>query len=76
MFMIQLTFICTILFYEKFKIGYKNSTPLNFCLFFTVLILHWQCLPSARTGIYMLKYVLCHPDEFTHPLAAFLLGLV
>lgn len=41
MYMIQLTFIFTVLFFEKFNISYKNSTPLNFCLFFTVLILHW-----------------------------------
>lgn len=41
MFMIQVTFIGTILFYETFNISFKNSTPLNFCLLFTVLILHW-----------------------------------
>jgi len=76
MLMIQLTFICTVLFFEQFKIGYKNNTPLNFCLFFTVLILHWQCLPEARNGIYMMKYVLCYPEEFTQPVTAFLLGLI
>ena len=58
MFMIQMTFIFTILFFEKFDITYKNNTPLNLCLFFTVLILHWQCLPEARNGINMMKYAL------------------
>lgn len=76
MFMIQMTFIFTILFFEKFDITYKNSTPINLCLFFTVLILHWQCLPEARSGIYMMKYALCYPDEFTHPVTVFFLGLV
>jgi len=76
MYMIQLTFIFTVLFFEKFNISYKNSTPLNFCLFFTVLILHWQCLPEARNGIYMMKYVLCYPEEFSQPATAFLLGLI
>lgn len=76
MFMIQMTFIFTVLFFEKFDITYKNSTPLNFCLFFTVLILHWQCLPEARSGIYMMKYALCYPDEFTQPVTVFFLGFI
>lgn len=76
MFMIQMTFIFTVLLYEKFDITYKNSTPLNLCLFFTVLILHWQCLPEARNGIYMMKYALCYPDEFTQPATVFFLGFI
>lgn len=76
MFMIQMTFIFTVLFFEKFDITYKNSTPVNLCLFFTVLILHWQCLPEARNGIYMMKYALCNPDEFTQPVTVFFLGLI
>lgn len=74
--MIQMTFIFTVLFNEKFDISYKNNTPLNFCLFFTVLILHWQCLPEARNGIYMMKYALCNPDEFTAPVTVFFLGVL
>jgi hypothetical protein len=76
MFMIQMTFIFTILFFEKFDITYKNNTPLNLCLFFTVLILHWQCLPEARNGINMMKYALCCPDEFTQPATVFFLGFI
>lgn len=74
--MIQLTFIFTVLFFEDFDISYKNNTPLNLCLFFTVLILHWQCLPEARNGIYMMKYALCYPDEFTAPVTVFFLGVI
>jgi hypothetical protein len=76
MYTIQMTFICAILFFEKFDTGYKNDTAVNFCLFFTVLILHWMCLPDARNGIHMMKYALCSPNEFTDPSAAFMLGFM
>lgn len=61
LFCVQMTFIFCILGYEKFDSGYKNDTIVNLCLFFTVQILHWMCLPDARNGIYMMKYVLCCP---------------
>lgn len=76
MFIIQVTFVTSVLFFETFKWQYKNDNILNLCLFFTVLILHWQCLPEARNGIYMMKYVLTNPDEFTHPTTAFWLGVI
>jgi len=75
-FIIQMTFIVTILVFEEFDTRYKNNTAVNLCLFFTVLILHWQCIPEARNGIYMMKYALCCPDEFTKPVAVFFLGLI
>ena len=74
MFMIQVTFIYTILFFESFSTSYKNDPILNSCLFFTVLILHWQCLPETRNGIYMMKYALTCPEEFTHPVTVFFIG--
>lgn len=64
------------LFFEKFTLSYKNDKILNLCLFFTVLILHWQCLPEARNGIYMMKYALTEPGKFTHPVTVFCLGLI
>lgn len=76
MFLIQMTFIFTVLFFEKFNMAYKNDKVLNMCLFFTVLILHWQCLPEARNGIYMMKYALTRPEAFTHPVTVFFLGFV
>ena len=33
-----------------------------------------MCLPSARDGLYMMKYVVVHPEEFNFPVSAFLLG--
>jgi hypothetical protein len=33
-------------------------------------------MPDARNGLYMMKYVLAHPEEFTHPLTAFLLAFI
>ena len=73
---IQLTFLYTVLTLEMWNTDYKDDTILNLCLFFTVLILHWQCLPEARNGIYMMKYALCNPGEFTHPFTAFCLGFL
>jgi hypothetical protein len=76
LFVIQMTFILTIFSMETFDLTYKNSLGVNLCLFFTVLILHWQCVPDARNGIYMMKYALCNPEEFNQPVAAFCLGLM
>ena len=76
MFIIQMTFIWAVLFNDTYATGYKNDTILNLCLFFTVLILHWQCLPEARNGIYMMKYALCNPEEFTHPATVFIIGFL
>lgn len=73
---IQMTFIACLLGFDTFDIGYKEKSASNISLFFTVLILHWQCLPDARNGVYMMKYVLCCPEEFNQPLAAFALGVI
>ena len=48
----------------------------NLCLFFSVMLLHWQCIGQARNGIYMMKYVVCNPEEFNNPNVAFLMGLI
>lgn len=71
-----MTFIFSLLFLDTFDVSYKDSTAVNLCLFFTVLILHWQCLPEARNGIYMMKYALTCPEEFNNPIAAFMLGFM
>jgi len=76
MFTIQMTFIVCLLVFDTFDLTYKNDTAVNFCLFFTVLILHWQCLPDARNGMYMMKYAITSPEEFNHPTAAFMLGFL
>lgn len=61
---------------DTFDLTFKNDLAVNLCLFFTVLILHWQCVPDARNGIYMMKYALCNPEEFNQPVTAFSLGLM
>lgn len=74
-----MTFIASLLLFNSFDVSYKggkNGVAINLCLFFTVLILHWQCLPEARNGVYMMKYALCSPEEFNHPVAAFMLGVM
>lgn len=30
----------------------------------------------SRGGLYMMKYSLCHPEEFTHPHIAFFMGFI
>lgn len=78
MFMIQATFMLNILIFENLWGQYKyNDTVLNnFCLLFSILLLHWQMLPDARSGIYMMKYAICCPDEFNQPVTAFMLGFI
>ena len=41
LYIVQMTFIMTILGFSEFDTTYKNNTAVNLCLFFTVLILHW-----------------------------------
>jgi len=76
LFVVQMTFIFSLLCLDSFDLTFKNNAAVNLCLFFTVLILHWQCLPEARNGMYMMKYALCCPGEFNHPIAAFALGFM
>ena len=45
-------------------------------LIFITLLVHLLCVDRCRSGIYMMKYSLCHPEEFTHPHIAFLMGLI
>lgn len=67
-------FISGILIYSKLNFKLYSSTPLQITLFFTTLLLHVGNLGMFRSGLYMMKYSLCHPEEFTHPKLAFLLG--
>lgn len=76
LFVVQMMFIFTVLMQDTFDLTFKNDLAVNLCLFFTVLILHWQCVPDSRNGIYMMKYVLCCPEEFDQPIAAFCLGIM
>lgn len=74
-YIIQIIFVMVIYMYAGLKATVERSAYLNITLFFTVLILHFTCMPIARDGIAMIKYSLLHPDEFNHPLSAFLLGV-
>lgn len=72
---IQVFFLVGILYFNKQQFKLYNNTLLQLCLFFTTLLLHMGNLPIFRSGLYMMKYTLCHPEEFTHPKIAFGLGL-
>jgi len=71
---IQILFSYVIYAYAGFKTTVERSPELHITLFFTVLILHFTCMPVARDGLTMMKYALLHPDEFDHPISAFMLG--
>lgn len=73
---IQVFFIVGIIIFNKLSFKLNNNTPLQITLFFTTLLLHIGNLGPFRSGLYMMKYSLCHPEEFTHPKLAFMLGFV
>ena len=73
---IQIFFIACILEHSKVKFELYNNVPLQFALIFTTLLLHAGQLDGARSGLYMMKYALCHPEKFTHPHLAFGLGFI
>jgi len=75
-FLIQLSFNLVLYFYSGLKPTFVRDTEINVALFFTVLILHLVCLPTARDGMTMMKYALVHHEEFNHPWAAFILGMM
>jgi hypothetical protein len=56
------------------KFQYIRDTEINFVLFFSVFLMHCVCLPVANNGMRMMKYALLYPDEFTHPISAFMIG--
>jgi hypothetical protein len=76
MFMIQATFIINVLMFDKFDFGFNDDVLLNFCQLFAVLMLHWSSIGDVRSGIYMMKYVVCCPDEFNQPVTCFLIGFL
>lgn len=71
---IQIIFNIVLLWYAGLKPNFVRATEINVALFFTVLLLHLTCLPTARDGLNMMKYALLHPEEFNHPMSAFALG--
>lgn len=73
---IQVMFIALVASHDTFTVSFKNDTIVNFCSFFTLLLLHWTCLPAVKNGLNMMKYVVSVPEEFTHPSTAFLLGFI
>lgn len=71
---IQLIFSYVIWAYAGLKSNMERPPELHVVLFFSVLILHFVCMPFARDGLSMMKYALLHHDEFNHPISAFMLG--
>jgi hypothetical protein len=59
---IQFFFIYCVIYVGKLSFTLYNNVALQFCLFFTTLLLHLGNLPLFRSGLYMMKYSLCHPE--------------
>lgn len=76
MFTMQATFMVNIVIHDKFNFGFQNDVLINFCMLFSVLLLHWSTLQDIRSGLYMMKYAICCPDQFDQPVTAFFLGFV
>jgi hypothetical protein len=75
-FVVQMFFCVCVYHYGKIKFQLYNSVPLQFTLIFTTMLLHVGQVSMARSGLYMMKYALCHPEKFTHPHIAFMMGLI
>jgi hypothetical protein len=73
---IQFFFTYCIAYYGKVSFVLNNNTYVQLTLIFATLLVHFVCISGARSGIYMMKYVLCHPEEFVQPQIAFLLGFI
>lgn len=71
---VQILFSVVLAVFSSFKATLNKPAEVTVSLYFTVLLLHLVCLPYARDGLYMMKYVIVHPEEFTFPTSAFLLG--
>jgi len=73
---IQFFFIYCVVTYGGVKFSLNNETFMQLSLIFTTLLLHIGVIANARDGMYMMKYALCHPEKFTHPELAFLMGFI
>jgi hypothetical protein len=62
--------------YSGVEFDFHNDTNIQLNMIFATLLVHLVCIPVTRSGLYMMKYVVCHPEEFEEPQIAFLLGLV
>ena len=70
-------FFCVcVLLNGNIKFQLYNNVALQFTLIFTTLLLHLGCIGAGRSGMYMMKYALCHPEAFTHPHVAFGMGFI
>lgn len=75
-YLIQMFFCFCCYFMGKVKFVLNNNVCLQLALIFATLLLHIGCLPGSKSGMYMMKYALCHPEKFSHPEVAFLLGVM
>jgi hypothetical protein len=74
LFGVQMLFLGVLYYTALPKFEYVRDADINFILFFSVFIMHSVCVPTANNGIKMMKYAVLHPDEFTNPVSAFLIG--
>jgi len=73
---VQMFFSFCVFYYGNVKLTLHNNVTLQLALIFCCLLLHLGCVPGAKSGIYMMKFALCHPEKFSHPHIAFILGFI
>jgi hypothetical protein len=73
---VQLFFAFCVFWYGNVKLTLNNNVTLQMVLIFAIMLLHLGCIPGAKSGLFMMKYSLCHPEKFTHPHICFILGFM
>lgn len=69
--------LCYVVYFDG-GISFENiqnfNGETNIVVFFTFLLCHQETCFLVRDSVYMMKYVVNHPEEFTHPGCAFATG--
>jgi hypothetical protein len=72
----QLFFSVSIAIYTIASPKLERFIILDILMFCASLMMHFFSIPSVNSGMNMMKYVIVHPDHFTSPYSAFMIGFV
>lgn len=57
---------------DQLRIDFPASNDIVIAKFISALVLHWICIPEARTALDCMKFVVNHSHRFEAPFAAYL----
>ena len=72
----QLFFTVGIITYTTDTPKFERFVSLDILTLCASLMQHFFSLPNVNSGMNMMKYVIVHPDHFTSPNSAFLIGFI